>query len=139
MVRESATVLQQWLKNNADETLRHDYNELASLSLLFLGNTVYKDFYASDISVKAPGAIHNARWIAKALYTLKIALYWNQLQEVYSLEKLQEITSLATFLAIFYTESWLTCTESKDAPSNDLKLVKKNIYHRRSHQKEFCC
>ena len=92
---------------------------------MFLGNSVYEDFHASDISVKPPGAIHNACWMAKALYTLKIALYRNQLHKVYSLAKLQEITSLATFLAIFYTESLLIRTESKDDTSNDLKLLKK--------------
>ena len=120
MVQETSAFLQQWLEKNDGQTLRHDYRELASLTLLFLGSTD-----PGDIRVKAPGAIHHARWMAKTLYTIKIALYRDQLQEVYSKEEIQEITSLAIFLALFYTEPWLTSTNAKDSPINDLKLLKK--------------
>ena len=90
------------------------------MTLLFHGSTD-----PGDIRVKAPGAIHHARWMAKTLYTIKIALYRDQLQEVHSKEEIQEITSLAIFLALFYTEPWLTSTNAKDSPINDLKLLKK--------------
>ena len=44
---------------------------------------------------------------------------------MYSKEEIQEITSLAIFLALFYTEPWLTSTNAKDSPINDLKFLKK--------------
>ena len=94
------------LENDADQTLCHDCLELASLSLLFWGYIALDPNY---IKVKSPSAIHNAHWMSKALYTIKIAMYKDQLQEVYSPEKLLVITSLATFLALFKTETWLTC------------------------------
>ena len=61
MIQKTAAFLQQWAENNADTTLLHDDNKLPSLSLLLLGNTIKENSYANDISVKAPGAIHNAR------------------------------------------------------------------------------
>ena len=35
MIQDTIIFLQKWLENNADQTLRHDYHELASLSLVF--------------------------------------------------------------------------------------------------------
>ena len=87
-----------------------------------MGNIALDSKY---IKVKAPGAIHHARWMSKALYTIKIVLYRDQLQEVYSQEKLLEITSLAAFLVLFYTEIWLTCAIFGDSPLNDLNFFKK--------------
>ena len=40
---------------------RHDYNELLQLTLLFLGRS-------PNVPVRAPGAMHHARWMAKAIY-----------------------------------------------------------------------
>ena len=94
------------------------------MTLLHLGGTRSDQ---NQVTFKGPGAIHNARWMAKALYTIKIALYRNQLQQTFSEEKLLEITSLALFLALFYTKAWLTCTNTSDSPINDLKLLKNFI------------
>ena len=64
-------------------------------------------------------------WLTKVLYTTKIALYRNQLKHLYSDEKLEKIHNLATFLAIFYSKSWLTAANTRDAPSNNLELLRK--------------
>ena len=64
-------------------------------------------------------------WLTKFLHTTKIALYQNQLEHLYSDEELEKIHNLATSLAVFYTKSWLTATNTRDAPSNDLKLLRK--------------
>ncbi|KAG0722932.1 hypothetical protein GWK47_043585 [Chionoecetes opilio] len=119
---EAAKIIQTWIENSTKETLRHDYLELAELTLLFLGGTVPAG--RRSITIKAPGAFHHARWISKTLYTFKVALFRCQLGDVYAPEELEDITSLAVFLAIFYTKAWLTCTSAADAPSNDLALMK---------------
>ena len=75
-------------------TLRHDYLELATLSLLFPGGTFPEAMKV--VTIKEPGAIHHARWMAKALYTLKIALFRKQLEGIYK-EQLKDIYSLAIF------------------------------------------
>ena len=88
--------------------MRHDYQVLAVTTLMFVDNSKAN----TNIVVKAPGAIHKARWMAKALYTLKIALFWNQLKNVYSEKELKNIHTLAIFLAVFYTKQWLTSANS---------------------------
>lgn len=48
---------------------RDYYKELLQLSIVFLGGTV------QDFTFKKPGAFHHARWMAKAIYCLKIYLF----------------------------------------------------------------
>ena len=53
-----------------------DYLELVNLCLIFLGGSAT----ISELNVKflAPSATHNARWMAKAIYCLKIYLIQDQ-------------------------------------------------------------
>lgn len=46
---------------------REDYEEFLLLTLLFLGEPL-----PPKKSIRAPGAFHHARWMAKAIYTLNI-------------------------------------------------------------------
>lgn len=57
-----------------DETLRKDYRELVELSIIFLGGDA-----ENKLKIRPPGAMHQARWIARALYSLKITLFSAQL------------------------------------------------------------
>lgn len=50
-----------------DKMPRDDYKELLELSLLFLGSS-------KNIPFKKPDGFSNARWMAKAIYTLKMFL-----------------------------------------------------------------
>ncbi|ESO06037.1 hypothetical protein HELRODRAFT_160152 [Helobdella robusta] len=54
---------------------RSDYKELISLCLIFL-----ERFPSENIVFAAPGAFHHARWMAKAIYSLKIYLFREQFQ-----------------------------------------------------------
>ena len=121
LVEQVVTFLQDWISNSSKIKLRHDYLELATLTLLFLGGTLPESI--KNATIKDPGAIHHARWMSKAIYTMKIALFRNQLEEIYE-EDLDNIVSLAIFLSVFYTKAWLTCTDAAAAPSNDLELFK---------------
>ena len=123
LVKEMIIFLQEWLKNSSKANLRQDYRDIAILSLLFLGGDMPESF--KNVTIKAPGACHHARWMNKVLYTLKIALLRKQLVNIYTPEQLEEIVSLATFLSIFYVKPWLTCTSADNAPYNDLELIKK--------------
>ena len=123
IVNQIVPFLQDWLLNSCKGNLRHDYLQLATLFLLFLGGSMPESM--NHATIKDPGALHHARWMSKALYTLKIALFRDQLEDIYEAEQLEEIYSLAIFLSIFYTKAWLTCTSAADAPNNDLELMKK--------------
>ena len=53
--------------------LRGDYREMIELSIIFLGEDVDK-----NLKIRPPGAMHQARWIARAIYSLKICLFQSQ-------------------------------------------------------------
>jgi len=46
---------------------REDYYELLSLAALMIGLDI-------KVNIRKPGALHRARWMAKAIYSLKIEL-----------------------------------------------------------------
>jgi hypothetical protein len=48
---------------------RDDYEEFLKISLIFLGGGERE-----AVSFRSPGAFHHARWIAKAIYCIKISL-----------------------------------------------------------------
>ncbi|XP_057336479.1 uncharacterized protein LOC130675041 [Microplitis mediator] len=52
---------------------RDDYREFLELSYIFLGGIP-----KSGVKFKAPGAMHHARWLSKALYCLKIFMFKKQ-------------------------------------------------------------
>ncbi|GBP84362.1 hypothetical protein EVAR_99261_1 [Eumeta japonica] len=55
------------------EIVRDDYRELIELSIIFLvGDTERK------YKIRPPGAMHQARWMVKAIYSLKISLLSSQ-------------------------------------------------------------
>jgi len=77
------------------------------------------------LSFKDPDTYHHERQMAKAIYTIKIALLQKQLlQNRVKSDQLENISSIGMFLCIFYVRVWLTCTSALDAPANDLLLLK---------------
>ena len=49
--------------------VRDDYHELNELSIIFLGGDKEK-----KLKIRPPGAMHQVRWMAQAIYSLKICL-----------------------------------------------------------------
>ena len=58
------------------EFVRDDYHEFTELSLLYLGAG------DKEVTFQRPGALHIARWMAKLIYMLKIALFETQIKEL---------------------------------------------------------
>jgi hypothetical protein len=56
---------------------RKDYDEFLSLALLMLGEQCGQQ-NSGQITIKKPGAISRARWMAKLIYSLKIYLFRHQ-------------------------------------------------------------
>lgn len=96
---------------------RDDYKELLELNIIFLGGTLEK-----KLSFKAPAGVHRARWMAKAIYSLKIYLFRSQFQ----LTKREEtgIRNICIFSAAIYIKNWFQATSAVYAPLNDLQLLK---------------
>ena len=75
-------LLQQW-KADTESILRSskvylthdDYREFLELCMFFLG-------CQQSITFKQPGAFHKARWMSKLLYSIKITLMQDQIQQL---------------------------------------------------------
>lgn len=97
--------------------IREDYRELIELCVVFLNGDPEK-----KIKIKPPGALHQARWMARAIYSLKICLLQSQVNiDANDKSALQDI---CLFLAIIYVKPWLECTEAVKAPNQDLGFLK---------------
>ncbi|XP_044591190.1 uncharacterized protein LOC123269514 [Cotesia glomerata] len=102
---------------------RDDYRELLELSLIFLGTTT------TNITFKHPGVVHHARWMAKAIYSLKIFLFRNEFHLIKS--EIDGLRELCLFIIIFYLKAWFTAPCAITAPNNDLTLIKELISYER--------
>jgi len=85
--------------------------------VIFLGGTPPK-----GISFKLPGALHRARWMAKAIYTLKIWMFRRQ----FTWRKREEtgLLAMCIFIAAAHIKAWFAAPIAKQAPLNDLQLLK---------------
>lgn len=54
--------------------IRHDYQELLQLAVIFFGGPM------GNYPFRAPGADHHARWMAKLIYSFKILLFREQFE-----------------------------------------------------------
>jgi hypothetical protein len=87
------------------------------LSLIVLGEKPPAGFI-----FRKPGAIHKDRWMAVAIYGLKMYLYQDQLG--YPAEYCMQLQRFVQFCTLLYVPSWMTCSIAADAPVNDLALIK---------------
>lgn len=96
---------------------REDYRELLELVLIFLNIKPNRGIF-----FRAPGAIHHARWMAKALYSIKIYIFKDQFQLTSAEEK--SLRSICIFIIRVYVKAWFCAPNAAMAPFQDLELVK---------------
>ena len=106
------------------EFLRDDYREFTELTLVYLSAS------NGEMTFRRPGALHKARWMAKLIYSLKIALCQVQIGElppgtITTRGQECKVRAFATFVTHVYVEWWLTCKKTVDSPWNDLQLYKR--------------
>ena len=116
--KETVTFLTSFLRYEAI-SLREDHKELALKSLLHHGGSL-----SNPIPIYAPGVHYHARWMAKIIYTIKVALFKHQLKETFKPQMLDLIHNLATFSSLFYAKFWPCSTNATDAPQLNLDLQK---------------
>lgn len=75
----------------------------------------------SPYEFKAPGAISKARWMAKAIYTLKIWMF--QVEFNLSAKEEQLFFELSVFIVSTYVKAWFTCSRGVEAPRRDLHFL----------------
>lgn len=101
---------------------RDDYREFLELTILFLGGKI-----SPNRTFAPAGPIHHARWMAKAIYSLKIYLF----REQFALtdHELDGIRDVCIFLAVLYVKAWYQCKSAIHAPNNDLNFIKEAIQY----------
>jgi len=97
--------------------MRDDYRELLELTVIFMGATP-----AKGVSFKRPAGLHRARWMAKAIYCLKIWIFRQQFQ--LTSKEAKGILDICIFAVHIYVEAWFTAPSACSAPRQDLKLLK---------------
>lgn len=97
---------------------RDDYKELLELTNIFIGMVPL-----DKIKFRYPGAFHHARWMSKAIYTLKIYLFREQIQLTANEKK--ALSEICLFIVIIYVRAWFTAPHAPQAPNHDLQFLKK--------------
>lgn len=95
---------------------RDDYRELLELSVIFLGGTPPR-----GVSFRIPGPVSHARWMAKAIYALKIYLFQNQFN-ITTREK-DSIRRICIFIVRIYLRSWFLAPLCAKAPYLDFNFL----------------
>jgi hypothetical protein len=99
---------------------RDDYQEFLQLAASLVG-------LDSSATLRKPGALHRARWMAKAIYSMKIELVFDGNESVIKLtaRELQGIQRFNRFVVNVYLQSWFTSRVVVDAPYNDILLIQR--------------
>ena len=113
--------LKAFISHQLSEThAREDYKEFLILAGLLVGLSI-------TAAVRKPGALHRARWMAKAIYSMKMELLYNGNETVMNLtgRQLQGIQRFNRFVINIYILSSFTAKSAADAPVNDILLIKR--------------
>lgn len=97
---------------------RHDYEEFLQLVIVFLGGIPAPP---SKIRFRAPGACHHARWMAKAIYCLKIYLFRQQFH--LTARELNAIRDICQFVVRLYVKIWFCAPLPVSAANLDFKFL----------------
>lgn len=90
--------------------------EFLELMIICFGETCPK-----GNRLHVPGAFHYARWIAKAIYVLKIYLFRGEF--ALSSEEMVGIKDICIFITSLYIETWFNAPIPEKARHQDLRFV----------------
>lgn len=93
----------------------------------------FLEAHPREIHWSVPGAIHQTRWMARNLYSMKMLMSCDQLE--YDEEAVAKLERLKIFLALFYTLMWMLSTFAADAPVNDLLFIQNMLRYKRLDEK----
>lgn len=112
---------------------RDDYCEILELSIVFLGGVPPR-----GIKFRYPGAIHRARWMARAMYSIKMWLFRKQYELLqsqpgcgnrksrgpnYKDQIWNHLKSVCFFVTAVYLKYWIESPLSTATPRNDLAML----------------
>ena len=111
---------------------RDDSKDFPELTIAFLGSVPHSQ---SSVRFKAPGALHCARWMARAIYALKLWMFLDQFQQLRPKRSLlrgpnceitfrEKLTDFCVFVVRYYVRAWFSANSAAAAPQTDLSLLK---------------
>jgi hypothetical protein len=121
---ESSEILNYANVKILEEFPRNDYKEFLELIIIFLGGTPPR-----GLKFSKPGPIHSARWMAKAIYTLKMLMFRNQFSKL-DAESEKQLVEVGGFIVKCYASFWFEASKAAMAPLNDIELLKKLVKYR---------
>ena len=83
--------------------VRDEYRKLIELSIIFLGGDKEK-----KLKIRPPGAMPQARWMARAIYSLKICLFQSLFK--ISMKEKQALRDVCLFIVTVYVKPWSGCS-----------------------------
>ena len=86
--------------NCKKKIVRDDYHELIELSIIFLGGDKEK-----KLKIRSQGAIHQARWMGRAIYSSKICLLQSHFK--ISMKENQALRDVCLFIATVRALAWM--------------------------------
>ena len=95
-----------------------NYREFFETVIILLGEVPPRGLF-----FRIPGAIHHARWMAKAIYCLKIFLFCREF--VLTLEEQNAICDVCIFIVSLYVEAWFCAPSAAQAPYLDFRVLSK--------------
>lgn len=104
---------------------RDDYREFLELTIIFLGGDVPNTQSGTVRNFAPPGACGEARWMMKAIYSLKMYLFREQFK--LSKYQLKGIRDVCIFTSTLYIKAWFGCRSAINAPKQDLDFIKSAI------------
>lgn len=120
---EAPKLLEWAVEEQRKAFVRSDYKELVDLMVLFLGGNKHK-----PVSIRAPGACHHARWMSKAIYSLKMFLFRSQCG--LSSKEIVDLRDICLFIVSVYVKPWCAAAIPQMAPSLDLKMLKNILVYK---------
>ena len=101
-----------------DKHPSEDYLDLIHLAAIMVGLQVVS-------SIRWPGSLNRTRWMAKAIYALKIDLLFRGNEEALHLtgRQLQGFQRFKQFVILVWIQSWSSCNLAVDAAFKDIALI----------------
>ncbi len=104
---------------------RGDYQELLELILVFMGAP------PQNFSFKKPGAVSRPRWMARAIYAIKLWLLWKEYarfqrteaEQLQCRELMIHLLRVSMFVVSHYQFLWYQCVSAPVAPRIDIGFV----------------
>lgn len=100
-----------------DQLPRGDYIELAELVKFYLSPDDV------ELKIRQPGPVHHARFMAQAIYYLKLKIL-SQLTNILSTAATKkEVDAMSEFIALYYAKWFLTSSLTACSPRLDLEAI----------------